>query len=101
MGWQWAAEEWAYGQDIDISSYRHRVIITSPGKANWMTAGDPDCAWSGMGVLGPAYNAAGEQNMDGTAVYSQVNAHPRHFCLVESNHVFAAFKCIRIATQSC
>ncbi|KAG2450776.1 hypothetical protein HYH02_004613 [Chlamydomonas schloesseri] len=71
VGWQWAVEEWAYGNDIDISRYRHRVVITSPRKADWMTAGDPDCLWSGMGVLGPAYNAAGEQNTDATAVYSE------------------------------
>eukprot|EP00798_Chlamydomonas_sp_ICE-L_P015559 gene15559-21653_t len=54
-GWQFWIEEWAAKQDpiIDLSSYKHRVIVTPKGQHKFMTGTANSCQWTGMGIVGP------------------------------------------------
>lgn len=52
FGWQYAVEQWCDDNGVDYRPYRHRVVLTSPGKGDWMTGGTEDCSWSGLGVVG-------------------------------------------------
>ncbi|GFR48548.1 hypothetical protein Agub_g10447 [Astrephomene gubernaculifera] len=63
-GWQFAAEDWADQNGIDISAYRHRVVVTSANKREWMVNGDVDCSWTGLGSIGPVDNSS--HNLDRT-----------------------------------
>lgn len=100
MGWFDYVNIWAQdnGYEEAIRVYRHRVVITSPEQATWMTDGPYICDWSGMATIGPAGSEYVDFFSSGHIIYWPVSITPVALPLVSRLHPI--YTCIEHVPES-